>query len=82
MQKGGSGSRHKTLARRRAFVRLLSSVDPRKFLLLMKLEKKTFTEHLGEIILVQQFTPKTPGEKWSVLGVVGFHGITRKFLRW
>ena len=44
----------------------------------MRPELKTFTEILGETILVfpvPQLIPKTPGQKWSVLGVVGFHGV-------
>ena len=28
-------------------------------------------------IPVPQLTPKTPGQKWSVLGVVGFHGVVQ-----
>ena len=65
------------IARRRAFIRWRSSVDPRKMFVVDETGIEDFHRHFGRNhsgIPVPQLTPKTLGQKWSVLGVVGLHG--------
>ena len=66
------------IARGRAFIQWRSSVDPRKIFVVGETGIEAFHRNFGRNhsgIPVPQLTPKTPGQKWSVLGVVGFHGV-------
>ena len=66
------------IARRRAFIQWRSSVDPREIFVVDETGIEDFHRNFGRNhsgIPVPQLTPKTPGQTWSVLGVVRFHGV-------
>ena len=66
------------IARQRAFIQWRSSVDPRKFFVVDETRIEDFHRNFGRNhsgIPVPQLTLKTPGQKWSVSGVVGFHRV-------
>ena len=66
------------IARRRAFIQSRSFVDPRKIFVVDKTGMEDFQRNFGRNhsgIPVPLLTPKTPGHKWSLLGVVGFCGV-------
>ena len=66
------------IARRRAFIQWRSSVDPREIFVVDETGIEDFHRNFGRnhsSIPVPQLTPKTPGQKWSVLGVDEFHGV-------
>ena len=66
------------IALRRAFRHWRSSVNPRKIFVVDETRVKDFHRNFGRNhsgIPVPQLTPKTLGQKWPVLGIVGFHGV-------
>ena len=66
------------IARRRAFIQWHSSVDPRKIFVVHEIRIEDFHRNFGRKhsgIPIPQLTPKMLGQKWSMLGVFGFHGV-------
>ena len=62
----------------KSFIQWPSSVDPRKIFVVDETGIEDFHRNFGRNhsgIHVPQLTPKTPGQKWSVLGVVVFRGV-------